>query len=402
MTPIPNRHLLVRLRLEECESRVAPAAHGLFLLAPDIIGGQPHGSDVAEMHRAGDGLPAAAARVWRDIGETATIAFNGITEGAVLIQIFAEPVTVYVSLTPPGHGRDVDPSAVTLDTPSADNTVPAAVISSTSGAAQVATTPVTPAPTDTPLALQSASAGKSSTAVGSGFHGVEVGAGISAGGASAALNSGAHLPSPGLPSVGWLAAGAASGWLAAYDSVIPAPTSGQGSASNQPRTEAPAAGLVSSTSGAGIDTSDASVSPAQNGMTDEPQESTPPAGAAPAGDPGKAEEAPAGPATPGAPDATGPSGGIRADGGELQTIAAPAESVGDVSGLEGSVGQLFGWVTDLSSLSAGNELGLYLALVALGASAAAAEVRRRKHRAESKNYTEATQQPRMAVLNVPA
>jgi hypothetical protein len=257
---------------------------------------------------------------------------------------------------------------------------------------------VTPASLDTHAAVQSADA----AAVGSDFHGVEVSARISAGGSSAAVATGAHLHSLGLPSVGWLTAASLSSWLAASDYVSPAQASGPASASNHPPTEAPAAGLVGSTSGAGIDLSDASVSPARNGMTDEPQESMPPAGASPAGDPSKTEEAPAGPATPGAPDATGPSGDIRADGGDLQTIAAPAESGGDVSGLEGSVGQLFGWVTDLSSLSGVNELGLYLALVALGASAAAAEVRRRKHRAESKNYTEATQQPRLAILNVPA
>jgi hypothetical protein len=394
MTPTPNRHLLVHLRLEECEARVTPAGPGLSLLAPGISGGPPHGAAVAEMHRPGDGFPAAAARVWREAGETAPMAFKGITDGAGHFQIAAE----HLSLTPSaGQRRDVEPPAVGLDTPSAGETVPAAVTRSTSEGAQVAPAPVAPANLDTHAAVQSADAGAVDTSVGSDVHGVEIGAGIRAGGSSAA---GTHLQSLGLPSVGWLTASSLSSWLAASDSVIPSPASGPGGASNHPRAEAPAAGLGSSTSGVGIDASDPSASPTQDGMAEEPQEGTAPARALPTGDPGMTEEAPAGPATPGAPDAMGPgsSGEIRADG-ELQIVATPADSGSDATGVEGAVGQLFGWVTDLPL--AGNELGLYLALVAVGGSAAAAEVRRRKHRAESKIYTAATQQPRLAVLNVP-
>ena len=400
----PNPHLVVRLRVEECEARITPAGPGFSLFAPGIIGG-PHGAAIAEMHWPGDGFSTAASHGWKESGETASIVLKGITEDGVLFQIIVEPVAVYVSLTsPPGHNRDVNPSAVGLDTPSAGETVPAGVTPNTSGVTQVVTTRVTPATIDTHPAVQSGSAGKSDIGVASDFHGVEVGAGISAGDASAALNSVAHLQSPGLPSVGWLTAAYASSWLATGDAVIPASASGQAGASNHPRAEATAAGLSAATSAVGVDPSDPLATPAPNGMADEPQDGTAPKGTSPMGNPGTTEESPTGPAAPGVPDAMGtePSGEVRADSGAAQIVTSPAESGGDVTGVvDGAVGQLFGWVTDLSSLSAGNELGVYLALVALGATAAGAEVRRRKQRAESKNYTEAAQQPRLAVLNMP-
>src|SRR5262245_35584762 len=96
MTPSPNPHLLVHLRLEECETRITPAGPGLSLLAPGIIGGAPHGGAVAEMHRQGDDFPATA-HVWKDAGQTFPMAFQGFTDGAGPFQIAAELATAHLS-----------------------------------------------------------------------------------------------------------------------------------------------------------------------------------------------------------------------------------------------------------------------------------------------------------------
>jgi hypothetical protein len=386
MTPRPHRAVVRHLRLEECEARVTPAGPGSFLFAPGFIAVPPHAVPVPAIHRPGDGFPAAAARGWKEAGDTSPWLSKVLTEGAAPSETAGESAVIHFTHTPSAASRrDVHASAVGLDTPSADDAGRDGLTPSASAATQPATTPQAPAAFDAPAAVSTADVAGLDAAASADLHGVEVGAGVSPRGSSAAVGGGGHLGSPGLPSVGWLTASSSSGWLPAPDSALPAPArgpvTGQGAESNRLRAEAPSAGVIGSTSVVGLDGSEASPAPAPNGMAEDPQE-----GAAPAG----------------ATDATAlaPSGEVRAEGGELQLVAAPAQAAADVTGLEGAVGQLFGWVTDLSSLSAGNKLGLYLALLALGSAAAGAEVRRRKRRAGSEKYTAATRQPRLAVLEV--
>jgi hypothetical protein len=366
----------------------------------------PHAVGVPEIHQHGDGLPAAAARGLKEVGDTAFSPSKGMADDTGFSETATGLAEIHHSHTPSAVVRlEVHFSAVDVDTSLAAAASPTELTPSPSAGTQLGTASAAPAGLNAPATVPLAAAAEPDGAVSSDLRGVEVGAGVSPGGSSAAVVGGLHLQGLGLPSVGWLTAQSLSGWLGA-ESVIPAlargPAAGPGGESNQPRAEAPSAGVIGSTSAVGVDVSDPSASAAQDGMPAEPQEGATPGGAQPIGDPGQTEKAPAGPAGAGAPDATGPgsSGEIRTEGGEPQAVAAPAPLGGDVTGLEGAVGQLFGWVTDLSSLSAGNKLGLYLALFALGSAAAAAELRRRQRRAGSENTAAATRQPHFAGLGV--